>query len=99
MSGGITAATVATYATAAAAAYSVYTTATADKPKAPEMPKIEALKPGAQASKAPDAGALRQANANAVTGPGAGNGSTFLTGGSGLDPGSMLLGKSKLLGQ
>jgi hypothetical protein len=53
-----------------------------------------------QATQAPDNAAVRaKAVTSALTGSGAGNASTFLTGSSGIDDASLNLGKSTLLGQ
>lgn len=60
-------------------------------PPAPEKPP--------QASKTPDIAAIRKKNASALTGPAAGNASTFLTGPSGIEDQMLNLGKNSLLGQ
>lgn len=72
--------------------------------KAPKAPAVKPLtaadKPPAQA-KAPDRPAISAAN-KAAAGPGgamSGNSGTFLTGPSGVDPSTLVLGKSTLLGQ
>lgn len=64
------------------------------KPKTPDVPAPE--KPP-QASKSPEVAAVRQQNVSAPTGPG--NSSTFLSGTNGVDPSTLSLGKSTLLGQ
>lgn len=58
----------------------------------------EANKP--QATQAPDNSAIRQkAATSALTGPAAGNISTFLTGPSGIDNSMLNIGKNTLVGQ
>lgn len=67
----------------------------------PKMPQIPAPEKPPQASKTPDRNAVLAGNA-AATLPGgamAGNASTFLTGGSGIDSGTLNLGRNVLLGQ
>jgi uncharacterized protein HemX len=53
-----------------------------------------------QGAQTPDNSAIRQkAATSAITGPSAGNASTFLTGPSGIDNSQLNIGKSTLLGQ
>ena len=66
------------------------------KPQELQPPTLE--KPP-QPTKAPNIDAIRKNNATALTGPAAGNASTFLTGASGIDDASLNLGKNQLLGQ
>lgn len=93
MSGGISATTIAAVAGAAFTAYGALSQ------KAPQQPAVPALAKPPQASKTPDANAVRRKNATALTGPAAGNASTFLTGASGIEDNLLNLGKSTLLGQ
>lgn len=97
MSGGISAATLAT---AAATAVGTIAVTQALKPKTPGVNIPTPEKPP-QASKGPDRGAINAANVAAAAPGGAlsGNSGTFLTGPLGVDPGSLNLGKNKLLGQ
>lgn len=66
----------------------------------PSMPSMSPSKPEAppQAQKAPDAANMRRNN-GAAGGINGGVASTFLTGAGGVDPNSLMLGKSTLLGQ
>lgn len=69
------------------------------QPEQPVSPVGEAEKPK-QATKEPDVQAIRNQNAlqAAASGQLAGNSSTLLTGGSGVSPGSLNLGRNTLLG-
>lgn len=104
MSGGVTAATVATYATAAAAGLSAVSSIKQMSDAKKQQPGgVPGGVPGAieppQASKTPDLDPLKKKNANAaLTGPMAGPASTMLTGAGGVDPSSLSLGKTTLLG-
>lgn len=101
MSGGVTAATVATYATAAAAGLSAVASVksmSAGKGGAGAPAVQEAITPP-QAAKNPEIDPLKKKNANAAAvGPLAGPSSTMLTGVGGVDPSSLSLGKTTLLG-
>lgn len=104
MSGGVTAATVATYATAAAAvvgAVGSIQSASAAKKQQGAVPAIQPAvePPQPQAAKNPDVDPLKRKNAGAAAvGPLAGPSSTMLTGVGGVDPSSLNLGKTTLLG-
>lgn len=102
MSGGVSITTVAAVATAAAAVGSAAYTLTRPTPKAPGA--VAAPTPP-QLATAPDANSQLRAQqaGDALPGGGAGGGgggpsSTLLTGGTGVDPSSLSLGKNTLLG-
>lgn len=100
MSGGVTAATVATYATAAAAGLSaVASVKSMSGGKGGSAPAVQPAIEPPQAAKNPDIDPLKKKNANAAgVGPMAGPSSTMLTGVGGIDPSSLSLGKTTLLG-
>ena len=80
----------------------VASTALAPKPAQAATPApITAAEKPPQASQAPDAAQLLKKNALAAgaMGPLAGNNSTLLTGSAGVNPASLSLGQSSLLGQ
>jgi hypothetical protein len=81
----------------AAAALSAIKTLTSS-PKGGGASQIAAPEKPPQAAKAPDVSLVRQKAANAEQSVGS-SGGNFLTGTGGVDPTSLDLGKSKLLGQ
>lgn len=101
MSGGISLTTVASVVTAAAAVGSAAYTLSQGAPKAPA---IAAPPTPPQMASAPDAqGTLASVQAGGAApggggGPGGGVASTLLTGGAGVDPATLSLGKNTLLG-
>lgn len=103
MSGGISLTTVATVVTAAAAVGSAAYTISQGSPKAPSVnvapppvPPQEAQAPNAQGTLATvQAGGAAPGGGG---GPGGGVASTLLTGGKGIDPKDLSLGKNTLLG-
>ncbi len=100
MSGGISAGTMAMMAATAAVSMQV-AKASAKAGAAPIQAVADVVKPPTpQAAAAPDQQAARQnaASSSGGYGPGSAAG-TLLTGPAGVDPGGLLLGKNKLLGQ
>lgn len=69
------------------------------KPKTPKVQAPAAPKAPPQAAKAPDEVARRASQAATTGGMGGGQSSTLLTGAGGINPGTLNLGKSTLLGQ
>lgn len=66
----------------------------------PQMPQAAAPQKPPQMPKTPEIAPMKRQNAmGALTGPFAGAASTFLTGPKGIDPATLSLGKSTLLGQ
>ena len=67
-------------------------------PKAPTV-NMPAAPPASQAAQVPTAQATLQSTTGApAAGPGGSNASTLLTGGQGVDPSKLSLGKTSLLG-
>lgn len=64
--------------------------------KQPKLPKPVEPAPLPQAAQTPDQAAVRRSSGG---GTGFSKLGTMLTGGGGIDPGALLLGKNKLLGQ
>lgn len=67
--------------------------------KSGKAPAAPAVTPPPQGAQAPDASASLKKNANGAAGLNAGTSSTFLTGPSGIDSGSLNIGKNVFLGQ
>lgn len=66
--------------------------------KVPGMPQIQKAEPPPQAAKAPEQTVARGTNTGFAPGPIAAGG-TMLTGGGGINPGALTLGRNTLLGQ
>jgi hypothetical protein len=101
---GIETAALAAYAAIAGTAVTAYSAIKQANVDAPQMPEPQVGKPPeakTQAAKAPDAAGSRTGSNAALAGllGGGKAGPTFLTGAAGVDPGSLSLGKSTLLGQ
>jgi hypothetical protein len=98
MSGGISAGTMLAIAGGAVAGMAVSSMMAPDGSQMPGAPPTPEKPP--QMGKAPDPAAVRKKVAgSAITGPAAGNSSTFLTGPSGVDDTLLNLGKNTLMGQ
>lgn len=88
-------------AAATAVAGALVSKALAPKPQQQQVKPLDSADKPPQAEKAPDINAIAKKNALAASASGAlsGNSSTLLTGSQGVNPGSLNLGTSTLLGQ
>lgn len=98
MTGEITLTSVALAVTAAAAAGSLGMQLANGAPKAPQL-NTPPAPPASQLASVPTAQSTLQSTTGApAAGPGGSNASTLLTGGKGVDPSNLTLGKTTLLG-